>query len=124
MRRSSSSQPAVSTAAAAYHVPQTRGPPAGRGQAPEGNGAVGPAEVTRHLIEDHDRIAQSMNDVVVRRIFAAGLDLEAALSLIGDHKGASKICHAIDELDHAIRDIRDIIFDHGHAIRGHARGAR
>jgi hypothetical protein len=29
--------------------------------------------VIRYLTEDHDRIAQRMNDVVVRRIFAAGL---------------------------------------------------
>ena len=52
-----------------------------------------------------------MNDVVVRRIFAAGLDLQVALGLIGDHSGAGKICHALDELDQAIRDIRDTIFD-------------
>ena len=60
-----------------------------------------------------------MNDVVVRRIFAAGLDLQAALGLIDDHRPASghraalKICHATDELDHAIRDIRDILFERG-----------
>jgi hypothetical protein len=36
-----------------------------------------------------------MNDVVVRRIFAAGLDLQAGLGLIGDHRGASKIYHAL-----------------------------
>jgi signal transduction histidine kinase len=67
--------------------------------------------VAWHLSEDHDRIAQGMNDAVVRRIFAAGLDLQAALGLIGDQRVASKIYHAIDELDHAIRDIRDTIFD-------------
>jgi hypothetical protein len=43
---------------------------------------------------------------VVRRIFAAGLDLHAALGLIGEHRGADKIYHAIDKLDNAIRDIR------------------
>ena len=86
----------------------TRGPPAASGRAPEGSGT---AEVTRYLTEDHDRIAQRMNDVVVRRIFAAGLDLQTALALIGDHSGASKIYHALDELDQAIRDIRDTIFD-------------
>lgn len=89
MRRLSSLRPAVSTAADAYLL-LTRGPPAGRGQALESNGAVGSAEVTRHLIEDHDRIAQAMNDVVVHRIFAAGLDLQAALGLTGDHKGAAR----------------------------------
>jgi phenylacetate-coenzyme A ligase PaaK-like adenylate-forming protein len=89
----------------------TRGPPAGSGQAPEGSGAAGSPDVIRYLTEDHDRIAQRMNDVVVHRIFAAGLDLQSALGLIGDHSGASKIYHALDELDHAIRDIRNTIFD-------------
>jgi hypothetical protein len=31
--------------------------------------------VIRYLTEDHDRIAQRMNDGVVRRIFAAGLKI-------------------------------------------------
>ena len=60
---------------------------------------------------DHDLIGQRMNDVVVRRIFAAGLDLQVALGLIGDHSGAGQIYHALDELDQAIKDIRDTIFD-------------
>jgi hypothetical protein len=47
-------------------------------------------EVIRYLTEDHDRIAQRMNDVVVRRIFAAGLDLQAGLGLIGDHRGGQQ----------------------------------
>lgn len=81
-----------------------------------GSGAAGSAEVIRYLTEDHDRIAQRMNDVVVRRIFAAGLDLQAGLGLIGDHRGASKIYHALDELDQAIRDIRDTISIAAHPI--------
>jgi hypothetical protein len=90
--------------------PADPGSSAGSGRAPEGSGAASSAEVIRYLTEDHDRIAQRMNDVVVRRIFAAGLDLQAGLGLIGDHRGASKIYHALDELDQAIRDIRDTIF--------------
>jgi signal transduction histidine kinase len=89
----------------------TRGPPASNGLAPADSGAAASAELTRYLTQDHDRIAQGINDVVVRRIFAAGLDLQAALGLIGEHRGASKIWHAIDELDQAVRDIRDTIFD-------------
>jgi len=88
-----------------------RGPPPGSGRVPEDNVAADSAELTRHLTEDHDRIARDMNDVVIHRIFAAGLDLQAAVGLIGDQRVASKICHAIDELDQAIRDIRDTIFD-------------
>ena len=76
-----------------------------------GNDAAAPAELARYLSEDHDRIAKGLNDVVIHRIFAAGLDLQAALGLIGDHYGAGKICHAIDELDRAIRDIRDVVYD-------------
>ena len=91
-------------------VRPTRGPPDGSGQAPAGSGTAVSAELTRYLTEDHDRIAQGINNVVVHRIFAAGLDLQAALGLIGDHRGAGKIYHAIDELDQAIRDIRDTIF--------------
>ena len=96
----------------------TRGPPASDGLAPADSGAAASAELIRYLTEDHDRIAQGINDVVVRRIFAAGLDLHAALELIGEHRGASKIWHAIDELDQAVRDIREAIFDSSRATHG------
>ena len=62
--------------------------------------------------DQNDRLAQRMNDVVVHRIFAAGLDLQAALGLIGgEHRATRKICHATEELDLAIRDLRDILFE-------------
>ncbi len=61
--------------------------------------------------EGDERFALGLNDVVVRRLFAAGLDLQAALALMGDHQVAGTIGHAIDELDQAIRDIRDNIFN-------------
>ncbi len=79
---------------------------------PEASGDAAPAELTRYLTEDHDRIARGLNDIVIHRLFAAGLDLQAALYLIGDHHGAGKVSHAIDELDRAIRDIRDVVYDH------------
>jgi hypothetical protein len=63
------------------------------------------------LTEDHERIAMGLNDIVIRRLFAAGLDLQTALGLIGDHPAASNLCHAIDELDQAIRDIRNTVFE-------------
>ena len=63
--------------------------------------AISPADVTRYLLEDRDRIAQRMNDVVIQRIFSAGLTLQLALG----------------ELDHAIRDIRAIVFDLGPSAR-------
>jgi signal transduction histidine kinase len=81
-----------------------RGPPAGREGAP--------AEVTLRLAVERDRIAAGMNDIVVSRLFAAGLSLETALALMGDHPAAGRIREAIGELDLAIRDFREVLFDH------------
>ena len=97
----------------------SRAPLANGGQTSSGRAAAGPAAVSRDPSEDHDELAQRMNDVVVRRIFAAGLDLQGALLLIGEQPGASKVHHAIDEMDQAIRDIRDILFDRSYR-RPHA----
>jgi signal transduction histidine kinase len=73
--------------------------------------------ITRYLIEDRDRIALRMNDVVIHRIFSAGLHLQHALGLLGDQRGTREIGQAVDDLDHAIRDIRDIVFDLGPPAR-------
>ena len=103
----------TTSAPAVPGVQPTRGPPPSSPQAPEG--ATGPAEVTLDLAEDHERIALGLNDVVARSLFTAGLDLQTALGLIGDHPASSKIRNAVDELDRAIRDIQDIrdtILDH------------
>jgi signal transduction histidine kinase len=64
------------------------------------------------LVQDRDRIAEAMNDLVVHRLFSAGLALETALGLMGGRPGAGKVHEAIGELDLAIRDVRNIAFDH------------
>ena len=69
--------------------------------------------MTLRLAEDHDRIAGRLNDIVAHRLFSAGLALEAALGLIGEHRAAGRIQHAVSELDLAIRDIRDMVFASG-----------
>ena len=58
--------------------------------------AAGPAEPALRRAEDQDRIVQGLNGVVVRRLFAAGLDLEIVLGLIGDYRASSDVCRAID----------------------------
>jgi signal transduction histidine kinase len=63
------------------------------------------------LVQDRDRITGGMNDLVVHRLFSAGLALEMALGLMGDHPGAGKVQDAIGELDLAIRDVRNVVFD-------------
>ena len=70
-----------------------------------------PAQVTLHLVHNRDRAAGDMNDMVVQRLFSAGLALETALGLMGDHPGAAKVQEAIGDLDLAIRDFRSVLFD-------------
>ncbi len=81
----------------------TRDPPPGR--------AGDWAEAALLLAQDRDRIAGGMNDLVMHRLFAAGLTLEMALGLMGDHPGAGKVREAVGELDLAIRDVRNVVFD-------------
>jgi signal transduction histidine kinase len=81
----------------------TRDPPPGK--------AGDQADAMLLLMQDRDRIAADMTDLVVHRLFAAGLALETALGLMGDHPGAGKVQDAIGELDLAIRDIRNVVFD-------------
>ena len=69
-------------------------------------------EMVLRLAQEHDRIAGGLNDVVVRRLFSAGLALDMALGLMGNHCGAGKVREAASELDLAIRDIRNVVFDH------------
>jgi signal transduction histidine kinase len=82
----------------------TRDPPPGR--------AGDWADAMLLLAQDRDRIAEGMTDLVVHRLFAAGLALETALGLMGGHPGAGKVQEAIGELDLAIRDVRNVVFDH------------
>ena len=75
--------------------------------------AGGPAEVTLRLAQDRDRIAEALNDIVIHRIFSAGLALETALGLLDSRRSAAaKIQDALGELDLAIRDVRNVLFDH------------
>jgi two-component system, NarL family, sensor histidine kinase DevS len=102
--------PAVIPLPGAPRVRPTRGPPASNGRAPAGRSAPGPAAAIRLSAEDHERIAQGLNDVVTGRLFSAGLDLQAAVALIGDHRVAGQVERALGELDLAIRDLRDTVF--------------
>jgi signal transduction histidine kinase len=64
-------------------------------------------------VQDRDRIAGALNDVVIHRIVSAGLSLETALGLLDRRRGAAgKVREALGELDLAIRDIRSVVFDH------------
>jgi hypothetical protein len=69
--------------------------------------------MTLLLAHDRDRIAGALTDVVIHRIVSAGLALETALGLLDGQRGpAGKVLEALGELDLAIRDIRNVVFDH------------
>ena len=90
---------------------------------PGGSRATATAEEAGTLTEERDRIAQCVSDVVVHRLFAAGLDLHAALGLVCDHLSADRIDNAIGELDQAIMYLRDATFDHARATAAaHPKG--
>jgi hypothetical protein len=67
-------------------------------------------QVLIQLAEDRDRIAEGMNDLLVTRLFSAGLSLHAALGILGDHPVAGRIWDAVNELDLTIRDLRTVLF--------------
>ncbi len=63
------------------------------------------------VLEDRERIARDLHDVVIQRLFATGLQLQTAAMLAGRPEVASRINAAIDDLDSTIRDIRAAIFE-------------
>ena len=59
------------------------------------------------IAEDRDRIARDLHDTVIQRLFATGLNLQAA---IGRPDVAERIDQAVASIDDAIRDLRTSIF--------------
>jgi PAS domain S-box-containing protein len=69
------------------------------------------AERDRLLISaDRERIARDLHDLVIQRLFGAGLRLQGALSLIDNQPAASRVASTIDDLDTTIKEIREAIF--------------
>ena len=52
-----------------------------------------------------------VNDLLVQRLFSAGLSLQTALGMLGDHPAAGEVRDAVSDLDLAIRDFRSFQFD-------------
>jgi GAF domain-containing protein len=62
------------------------------------------------LFADRDRIARDLHDQVIQRLFATGMSLQGATSLIPGTEAADRVQHAVDDLDETIGDIRAAIF--------------
>lgn len=63
------------------------------------------------VLEDRERIARDLHDVVIQRLFATGLQLQSAVGLTSRPEIGKRINTAVDDLDSTIRDIRQAIFE-------------
>jgi signal transduction histidine kinase len=65
----------------------------------------------RHgLVDDRERIARDLHDVVVQRLFASAMSLTAVARLIDRPDLAARVERTVDDLDATIRQIRSTIF--------------
>jgi signal transduction histidine kinase len=63
------------------------------------------------ILEDRERIARDLHDVVIQRLFATGLQLQTAARLAVRAEVSDRVNAAVDDLDATIRDIRSAIFE-------------
>ena len=62
------------------------------------------------VLQDRDRIARDLHDLVIQRLYATGMSLQGALPLITRADVADRISSAVDALDETIGEIRSAIF--------------
>jgi len=62
------------------------------------------------MLEDRERIARDLHDMVIQRLFAAGMTLQAVQSTAQPPMVADRIGATISELDDTIRELRAAIF--------------
>ncbi|MEV7389765.1 sensor histidine kinase [Streptomyces sp. NPDC091215] len=68
------------------------------------------ARADREVMAERDRIARDLHDMVIQRVFGAGLALQSTAARIGGPDG-DRLHTVIDELDATIRELRTTIFD-------------
>lgn len=62
------------------------------------------------VLEDRDRIARDLHDLVIQRLFATGLQLQGMHRLVKpEHQ--QRISRAVDDIDTTIHDLRAAIFE-------------
>ncbi|MBB5788796.1 sensor histidine kinase [Jiangella mangrovi] len=62
------------------------------------------------LVDDRERIARDLHDVVVQQLFASAMSLTAVARLVDNPDLASRVERTVDDLDATIRQIRSTIF--------------
>lgn len=62
------------------------------------------------LSGDRDRIAQDLHDLVIQRLFAAGLSIQSLRRFTADADAHARIGRLTEEIDESIRDLRGTIY--------------
>ncbi|MGZ5971553.1 MAG: PAS domain-containing sensor histidine kinase [Polyangiales bacterium] len=68
------------------------------------------AEQSVQLLEDRERIARDLHDLVIQRLFAAGMALQATVARSNDRDVADRVARVVDDLDDTIHQLRSVIF--------------
>jgi signal transduction histidine kinase len=71
------------------------------------------------VFEDRDRIARDLHDLVIQRLYATGMSLQGAMSMIKAPAVADRVSKSVDALDDTIREIRSTIF----ALQAHPQAS-
>lgn len=62
------------------------------------------------ILDDRDRIARDLHDLVIQRLYATGMSLEGVTARAGDSEIGRRVSSAVDALDETIKEIRSAIF--------------
>lgn len=62
------------------------------------------------LLEERERIAKELHDGVIQSLFAVGMGLQGTAAAAEDPEVAERLEGAVEEIDRAIRDLRNYIF--------------
>ena len=62
------------------------------------------------VLDERERIAKELHDGVIQSLFAVGMSLQGAAALTQDENMTTRIESAVDDIDRAIRDLRNYIF--------------
>jgi len=65
------------------------------------------------LLRDRERIGRDIHDMVIQRIFAAGMSIQAVVGLVESQDVRDRLSEVTDGLDETIRQLRQAIFEIG-----------
>ena len=63
------------------------------------------------VVSDRERIARDLHDLVIQRLFATGMQLQAAAMRVPDDEVRARVERSVADLDATIRDVRATIFE-------------